>query len=164
MGRAGSVSDEIGSAIIAARIVRDLMRLSFLMERTYAPYSKWFGTAFNQLSIAMTLKPHLESTLQSTSWTDRERCLAKAYKVVAEFHNKLNITPVMPVEVRNFHDRPFKVISMGDFSKAIKEQIKEPEVLKLTEMRLWGNIDLISDSTDIAESIFAQGVLKQLYL
>lgn len=164
MGRAGSVGDELGSALIAARLVRDLMRLSFLMEKEYAPYAKWFGTAFNQLDISMSLKPHLESTLAATSWSDRERCLSKAYGVVAEFHNQLNITPVMPVEARKFHDRPFKVISMGDFSSAIKRQIKDPEVLKLTEMRLLGNVDMISDSTDVAESIFAQGVLKQLYI
>ena len=118
MGRAGSVGDEIGSAIIASRLVRDLMRLSFLMEKTYAPYSKWFGTAFNSLKIAMFLKPHLESTLNADTWMDRERCLVKAYKVVAEKHNQLGITETMPVDARSFHDRPFQVISMGDFSSA----------------------------------------------
>ena len=46
MWRAGYVGDEIGSTIIAGRLVRDLMRLCFLMERQYAPYPKWFGTAF----------------------------------------------------------------------------------------------------------------------
>lgn len=47
MGRAGTVGDELGSALIGARLVRDIMRLAFLMERTYAPYAKWFGTAFS---------------------------------------------------------------------------------------------------------------------
>ncbi|MCA1850243.1 MAG: DUF4037 domain-containing protein, partial [Acidobacteria bacterium] len=47
VGRAGYVGDELGSTIIAARIVKNLMRLCFLMERKYAPYSKWFGTAFS---------------------------------------------------------------------------------------------------------------------
>jgi hypothetical protein len=45
VGRAGYVGDELGSMIIAARIVKNLMQLCFLMERKYAPYSKWFGTA-----------------------------------------------------------------------------------------------------------------------
>jgi hypothetical protein len=44
MARAGIVGDEIGSSLIAARLVRDLMRLCFLMEKKYAPYAKWFGT------------------------------------------------------------------------------------------------------------------------
>ena len=39
MGRAGLVGDELGSALIAARLVRDLMHLCFLMERRYAPYA-----------------------------------------------------------------------------------------------------------------------------
>ena len=48
MGRAGMAGDELGSAIIGSRLVRDLMRLCFLMEKQYAPYPKWFGTAFAQ--------------------------------------------------------------------------------------------------------------------
>ena len=59
MGRAGVVGDEVGSAIIASRLVRDLMGLCFLMERRYAPYAKWFGTAFNQLACANDLLPYL---------------------------------------------------------------------------------------------------------
>jgi hypothetical protein len=49
MGRTGIEEDEIGSSIIATRLVSDLMRLSFFMEKQYAPYSKWFGTAFTHL-------------------------------------------------------------------------------------------------------------------
>ncbi len=49
VGRTAQVSDELGSEIIAARLARDLMRLCFLFERRYAPYGKWFGTAFSRL-------------------------------------------------------------------------------------------------------------------
>lgn len=35
-----------GSAVITARLARDLMRLCLLMDRRYPPYSKWLGTAF----------------------------------------------------------------------------------------------------------------------
>jgi hypothetical protein len=38
MGRAGYVGDELGSAVIGARLVRDLMALGFLLERRYAPF------------------------------------------------------------------------------------------------------------------------------
>src|SRR3972149_1449254 len=48
MGRCAQVGDELGSRLVAARLVRDLMRLCFLMERQYAPYIKWLGTAFMQ--------------------------------------------------------------------------------------------------------------------
>lgn len=45
MPRAGMVGDELGSAIIASRLIRDLMRLSFLLERRYA---KWFGISLRK--------------------------------------------------------------------------------------------------------------------
>ena len=50
VSRCGDVGDELGSMIIAARQVKNLMRLCFLMERKYAPYTKWFGTAFSRLA------------------------------------------------------------------------------------------------------------------
>ncbi len=50
MGRCGEVGDELGSRLVAGRLVREVMRLAFLMERQYAPYAKWFGTAFSRLA------------------------------------------------------------------------------------------------------------------
>ena len=52
VGRTGQVGDEIGSRLVAGRLVKDLMNLGFLMERQYAPYIKWFGTAFSRLDCA----------------------------------------------------------------------------------------------------------------
>ncbi|WDR02265.1 DUF4037 domain-containing protein [Devosia algicola] len=46
VGRAGQVGDDLGSRVIAARLVRDVMRMGFLLERRYAPYSKWLGSSF----------------------------------------------------------------------------------------------------------------------
>ena len=51
MGRAGDVGDELGSRLLAARLIHTVMDLCFLMERAYAPYSKWYGTAFAQLHV-----------------------------------------------------------------------------------------------------------------
>ena len=52
VGRTAEVGDELGSRILAARLARDLMRLCFLLERRYAPYSKWLGSAFARLDAA----------------------------------------------------------------------------------------------------------------
>jgi hypothetical protein len=49
VGRAGQVGDDLGSRIITARLARDVMRMAFLLERQYAPYAKWFGSAFARL-------------------------------------------------------------------------------------------------------------------
>lgn len=43
--RTAEVGDETGSAVTAARLTRDMMRLALLLDRRYAPYQKWLGTA-----------------------------------------------------------------------------------------------------------------------
>ncbi len=65
VGRAGFVGDELGSALIGSQLVRALMRLCFLMERQYAPYSKWFGTAFSRLDCAADMSPMLWKALRA---------------------------------------------------------------------------------------------------
>jgi hypothetical protein len=52
MARCGDVGDELGSRLVAARLIEELMRLCFLMEKQYWPYAKWFGTAFSKLACA----------------------------------------------------------------------------------------------------------------
>jgi hypothetical protein len=52
VGRAGAAGDGLGSAVLASRLVRDLIRLAFLIERRWAPYGKWLGRAFGELPAA----------------------------------------------------------------------------------------------------------------
>lgn len=163
MGRAGFVGDEIGSAIIAARLVRDLMRLCFLMEKRYAPYPKWFGSAFTRLRSAASLSPSLQLALHSKNWEERQTHLSTAYKTVAGLHNALALTDPMPVSVRPFHDRPFLVISMGTFSQALFEQIEDPEVRKIAKRRPIGSIDQFTDNTDLVTDSSWRPKLRALY-
>ncbi|HXQ33021.1 MAG TPA: DUF4037 domain-containing protein, partial [Anaerolineales bacterium] len=92
VGRSGFVGDEIGSMLIAARQVKNLMRLCYLMERKYTPYSKWFGTAFRHLACAQELSPIFMQVLQAQDWKARQEFLAQAYETVARMHNRLGIT------------------------------------------------------------------------
>lgn len=163
MGRAGFVGDNIGSAIIASRLTRDLMHLCFLMEKRYPPYPKWFGSAFSKLSIASRLEPILHRVLLANHWQERQEHLARAYECVAVLHNSLKITEPMPSKVTHFFNRPFLVISMGAFSKAICARISDPAVRALTDKRLIGSIDQFSDSTDILSDASWRMTLRQLY-
>ena len=45
-GRCAEAGDDLGSAVVTARLARDLMGLWLLMNRRYPPYSKWLGSAF----------------------------------------------------------------------------------------------------------------------
>jgi hypothetical protein len=88
MGRAGYVGDEIGAAVIGARLVRDIMRLCFLMERQYAPYPKWFGTAFRQLNSAASLVPVLQQALSAGAGRNA-RTAVHGFQYLAARHNQL---------------------------------------------------------------------------
>jgi hypothetical protein len=141
-GRTGFVGDELGSALIGSQLVHDLMRLCFLMEREYAPYSKWFGTAFSRLSCAGELLPVFEKVLRTSGWQEREEALMAAYSGVAELHNRLQITAPVTTGVEQMWDRPFKVL-WGDFPGALLAEIKDPEVRRIAERWPVGKIDEI---------------------
>lgn len=163
MGRAGSVADEVGSALIGSRLVRDVMRLCFLMERVYAPYPKWFGSAFAQLACAGALLPSLQSALTAGTWQKRERHLVVAYEHVATMHNGLGLTDPLPENATNFHGRPFLVIAQHGFSEALVEQIGDAQIRRIASRRPIGSVDQFSDSTDLIGTACWKPALKALY-
>jgi Domain of unknown function (DUF4037) len=163
MSRAGFVGDELGSAIIGSRLIRDVMSLCFLMERRYAPYPKWFGSAFRHLRCAERLWPVLWRTQRSTIWQERETALVEACLVLAQMHNALGVTDPLPATVSLFHNRPFQVIDAGVFIEALLEQINDSEVLRVAERRLIGSIDQWSDNTDLREAASWRSRLRTLY-
>lgn len=147
VGRCGDVGDEPGSRIIATRLVQELMKLCFLMERQYAPYSKWFGTAFSRLACAPRLLPLFDRILNATVWKVREQALSQAYSRVSGMHNDLKITPPLPTTVSKFYDRPYVIIHAENFVDAIREAIESEEV-KVLPSHL-GSIDQFVDSVDV---------------
>jgi len=147
MGRCGQVGDELGSRLIGARLVRDMMKLCFLMEKQYAPYIKWFGTAFARLNCAKDLEPLFLHSLDADNWQEREEYLVKAYEYLAEMHNKLGITKPLSTKPVYFYNRPFRVIQSDNFATEILSIIKDDEVKELPEYL--GGIDQYVDSTDV---------------
>lgn len=163
VGRCGEVGDELGSQVIAARLARDLMLLCFLMEKVYAPYPKWYGTAFSRLRCAPKLTPIFHRALTAHDWRRREAHLCWAYEIIAGMHNDLGITAPLPTEVSLYHGRPFKVIHGDRFSNALIEAITDPEVKQIAAKTLIGSIDQYSDSTDFRDNLREREKLKALY-
>ena len=163
MPRAGFVGDELGSAIIASRLVRDVMNLCFLIEKQYAPYPKWFGTAFKQLHCAERLWPILWRAQVSPTWKEREAALCQAYELLASMHNALGITREMPETASPFFGRPFKVIHGDAFAYAIIEHITDDEVRRIASKRLIGSVDQFSDNTDLRCATEFRPVIRRLY-
>ncbi|MEV6421260.1 DUF4037 domain-containing protein [Streptomyces sp. NPDC051662] len=146
VGRCGEVGDELGSAVAAARLVRDLMRLCLLMDRRYPPYSKWLGSAFARTSQAPALTRPLTSALAATDWHTRENHLAHAYEAVAAAHNQLALTDPVDPATRPYHSRPFQVLRAERFTAALTARITDPTIRALPTI---GTIDQFIDSTDV---------------
>ena len=131
IGRCGDVDDELGSKLIASRMIQKLMKLCFLMERRYAPYSKWFGKAFTQLSCAKQLIPIFDNVLLAHSWKQREEYLSRAYEIVADMHNTLSLTEPLKTSVSNYYGRPYLVIHANRFAEAIRDVVNNKEIQDL---------------------------------
>lgn len=162
VGRCGDVGDALGSAVIAARLVRDLMRLCFAIERQYAPYPKWFGTAFSRLACAPALTPILQRAMTAADWPSREAALAEAYPLVADMHNRLAVTPPLSTEVSYFHNRPYRVIGGERFAAALLDAIQAAAVRALAVVPI-GAADQYSDSTDLLSNPRLRPSLAAIY-
>lgn len=161
MARCGDVGDELGSRIVGTRLVNDLMRLCFLIERQYTPYIKWFGTAFARLACAEKLAPIFHRVLDSLTWKDREKHLSAAYIIVAQMHNSLGVTPPIEGRVAPFFDRPYLVPHSGRFTKALHKAIQSEAIRSLP--RHVGGVDQFVDSTDVLSNIQRCKALAAIY-
>ena len=145
--RCGDVGDELGSRVVASRQVKEIMNLCFLMERQYAPYMKWFGTAFSQLSCAGRLSPLLRDVFVQPDWQARERVLSEIYLVIADMHNRLSVTEHIEPEISLFHDRPYLVPHSDRFVRALLDRVTSPMLKSL--VRPIGSVNQFVDSTDV---------------
>lgn len=148
VGRTSQAGDELGSRVIAARLVERFMRLCFLMEMRYAPYSKWLGAAFQRLECYPKINPLLMGILAAPDYAARDPWMARTYTFLAEMHNALGITPLVEPSTRTYsgwhllragvpevalndprNTRPFQVIFGERFGDAIFNLIEDPAIL-----------------------------------
>jgi hypothetical protein len=144
-GRAGIVGDDLGSPLLGAALVRDLMRLGFLQRRRYPPYEKWIGTAYAQLDLEE--RGSLRAALAARDWVSREDALVEAYEAVARRHNELGVTPPVDPVVRQFFGRPIRVLFADRFVDALRAAITDPDLRSIDHEA--GSIDAVSDNTDV---------------
>ena len=163
MGRAGYVGDETGSVLIGARLIRDIMRIAFLLEREYPPYPKWFGTAFSELACAPGLQPNIDAALHARNWQERQSALSPVYEGIAEIQRSHGVVDSISSRVTNFWGRPFLVIHGDEIAEALFSQITDTELSSLAQDRKIGSIDLISDNSDLLENEGMRPLFQTLY-
>lgn len=160
VGRCGHVDDDLGSRIITHRIINHLMRLCFLMERRYAPYSKWFGSAFKTLDISQKLLPVLENVSLASCWEQRQKYLSEAYLIVAEKHNSIGITPYIKPDIKSYYGRPYLVMYAGVFTDELSRCIQSESLRVKVKI---GSVAHLTDVSAINDELELCNMLKVLY-
>jgi hypothetical protein len=143
VGRAGEVGDDLGSRVIAARLLRDVLRLVFLIERVYTPYAKWFGTAFRQLPSASRFEQYAHRVLASARWNDREAALATCYRMAANLQIERGVPGARAPVVGRYFGRPFTVINADELAAGLLAEIADAS---LKERLPVGSIDQVVDN------------------
>lgn len=146
VGRAGEAGDDLGSRVIAARLVRDTMKLIFLIERRYAPYAKWLGSAFHKLPGASQLDAPLQRALSAVDWQDREAALVAGYRAAGELQLARGTPGAVAPTIGPYFDRPFLVVNADEIAAGLWAQIRDERVRTLAQL---GSIDQISDSVTV---------------
>jgi hypothetical protein len=161
VARAGSTGDDLGSRILAGRLVRELMRIGFLVERCWAPYGKWFGKGFGELRLAAELDPSLRGALAAETWREREAMICTAGSLLAAATNELGLCPPVDPSPRRFYTRDIRVLGAHRLTTALAAEITDPVLLGIIERagrregipKLAGTIDQAIDSTDVLGDI-----------
>jgi hypothetical protein len=147
VGRTGALGDDTGSRLIAARIGVAVMRLGFLLERRWPPYSKWLGTMFSALPTAGVAQPDLARALASNRWRERQSAIAEGLAVLHDLQRDLGL-PGADAVVGPFYDRPF--LGLGPVSEALLGSITDESVRALPPSV--GSIEQWSDNVDVLVS------------
>lgn len=159
--RCGECGDEIGSLLICARIAERLMRLCFLYQETYAPYSKWFGTAFHHLDVDQNIKNLIEQSLHSQDLDLREDAIVKAQALVAALHNESGITKPVAYEVESYYGREIKVIFADKFAEATSKELKGTV---LEHIPLIGSLSQVGGLSAISDDCRYRTNIRNLYV
>lgn len=157
--RCASVGDSLGSALVCGRIAERLMRLCFLYCRQYAPYSKWFGTAFQQLPIPQELKDAIGAAVAATDTAQREDNLVRAQQLTAQLHNSLGVTEAVPAEIMPYFGRDIKVIYADKIAHIVRGHVQGA----LASAPLIGSLSQVANFTTLYEDIPLRRRVEGLY-
>lgn len=142
--RCAVVGDALGSKLVCARIAERLMRLAFLYCRRYAPYSKWFGTAFAQLPIDPRIRAAIKAAVGADTIEVREAQIVLAQKLMADWHTSLGITAPVDVRVELYYDRDIQVIYADKIAGAVHDALGASP---LAQLPLIGTLSEVANFT-----------------
>ena len=158
IGRTRMLYDEVGSQIIACRLINRMMRIGFILENKYIPYAKWIGSKFYYLQIARELLPIFQQIISTSNWEERENGLIECYIILAQEMKKLGLISSQISEMF-YYSRPQKIINIHDIIKDLSTKIDASLIKKYT----WGSINQIIPISDtIDDKDYLLNLLKTL--
>ena len=168
VGRCHDVKDELGERLIATRITNKLMKLCFYLEKSFYPYSKWFGTGFSKLDCAKELTPIFDEILSANSYKKREQSLCGAYIKMVKKHNGLKITEPLPLEIIDYYQRGYKGYQTNQIVDALTKSIS-PEFwnelgsvdLEKKDNRVFEIEPLLDDSNHVRNSKILRRIIMR---
>ncbi len=159
-GRCGEAGDDTGSRLVAARTVHRLMRLCFLIERKYAPYGKWFGTAFRRLEAAPEMLPVLDGVLEAGDWRARQEGIAEACEIAGRLTNGLGLFPALDWKRHGFFGRKYPVVDAAGFVAELTKLIGDGTLQAAPK---FGSASHFSDICGLSDNPRMSGKLWRLY-
>jgi len=144
VGRTAEVGDDLGSRVVAAGMVRELLRLCLLLARRYPPYAKWLGTAASSVASAVVGPAH--GALVARDSGERQGLLCDAVEAAGRWQNRLGLAAPVDPGRRPFHDRPFPVVDTAGFAAALLAAVEDPEVAALAPV---GCVDQYAYGADV---------------
>ncbi len=149
IGRCIEMNDVLGLKLITSRIVSSLMKILCYLENRYITYSKWFGTIFKDSRCYNEVSELITEVLMENSPELIQDKLCKLYELVILIHNRSKQLPHIDNKIRNFFDRPYKVI----FAETIVETLMDSvDNKKLKDINLnLVSLDIKLESIDFTE-------------
>ncbi len=126
IGRTALRGDELGSRVLTARLVGIAMHLGFLLERTWPPYPKWFGTQFARLPRAGTIIPELRDALTHNDFPARQQALIAVLNALLALQRERGL-PAPSTAVQPFYTRT-DIVGTTDVAGQLRAAIRDPEI------------------------------------
>jgi len=130
MSRAGHRGDDLGSRVIAARLVDVAAHQAFLLARRWPPYPKWLGTLLAELPIAGHLAPALSAVLAAGHWQERQDALAEALAVLHRAQRDAGLPAPDGGPTERFFDRPYLAVR-PEVAAGLLDGVTDPDLRRL---------------------------------
>lgn len=151
-GRLAEAGDRRGSRLCCLRLATLAMQLTFLHERHYQPYPKWFATAFDRLDLAAAVGPRVDALLDASDADRQAVALVDLLSTLGTHHNTICPGQVVdprcqPFEVGiNDARRPYQVLNAERYARACLSQISDPALGRLAPV---GAVDQLTHASDL---------------